>query len=71
MDIALAEAEVAFRTALPKAGNSAEPAYYFARFLRIYFAVNRLGPREKHFAAKVVAKAARIARHNREPWQHP
>ncbi|MEN8150497.1 MAG: lipopolysaccharide kinase InaA family protein [Planctomycetota bacterium] len=33
------------------------------RFLREYFGVAKLGPREKAFAAKVAGKAAKIARH--------
>jgi tRNA A-37 threonylcarbamoyl transferase component Bud32 len=39
------------------------------RFLRDYFAVRKLGPSEKAFARKVVAKSAQIARHSREPFE--
>jgi tRNA A-37 threonylcarbamoyl transferase component Bud32 len=39
------------------------------RFLRRTFAVGKLGPREKAFARKVIAKAASIARRNREPFE--
>ncbi len=40
-----------------------------ARFLRRYFNVGKLGPREKSFARKVAKKAESIARRNREPFE--
>lgn len=40
-----------------------------ARFLRCYFGVTKLGPREKAFARKVARKADSITRRNREPFE--
>jgi hypothetical protein len=39
------------------------------RFLRTYFAVDRLGPRERRFARRVLRKAASIARRTRAPFE--